>query len=110
MDDTPFHVEKVMTLNDCCSRCTAHNTTTPICNISVFSSSNHQDKSGTCSLYSSVANRAVSVEGEQHNVCFLPSARNPPPVPLILDQAGIVVGDLKLVTGASVSMASWTGA
>ena len=107
----PFKSKKNLNEGDCCDLCNAVNGTGPgKCAISVFFASSSQKKTGTCDLYSSSAlsNRAV-FHGANHSMCSLPSAVNPPPRPIMYGQAGIVVGNLKLVTGIQVAMTIFTG-
>ena len=60
---------------------------------------------GTCRLKKTMKKQTV----EKDSVCYSLSRDYPPPVPIIDQQGGIVMGDLKLITGTAVSMTMWTG-
>jgi len=116
----PFAVVKNCGVKDCCKACDAKNGTggEQQCAIGVFSSPKNGTAAagaggaatGTCSLYTKDAlpSRAVNTGGG-HSTCFLPSRNNPPPHPIIMGSAAIVVGDMKLVAGRTIHMAIFTG-
>eukprot|EP00937_MAST-01D_sp_MAST-1D-sp2_P006826 g6826.t1 len=91
-------------MNDCCGLCAA----APGCAASVWykwaNASGDPHGLGTCFLKTG---RAQPVLG--HNAAAFLPAGVPVPPPVITSQAGIVVGDLKLVTGIDVNMAVFTG-
>jgi hypothetical protein len=108
----PFAVKKKQTQTECCSACAALVNSThggPGCALAVLiPNPESPDKSGPCALYTKDA-LGAKVNNANKSVCFQPSADNPPPEPVIMGQAGIVVGDMKLVTGVQVNMAIFTG-
>jgi len=108
----PFAVKKKQTETECCSACAALVNSThggPGCALAVLlPDPESPDKSGSCALYTKDA-LGAKVNNANKTVCFQPSADNPPPEPVIMGQAGIVVGDMKLVTGVQVNMAIFTG-
>lgn len=93
IDDKPFKTFPKVAYKDCCTLCNQYNGTngSPKCVASVL-----QDNPGTCELHSSKAKQVVS---QSKSICWLPSAVNPPPLPIIQNDASIVIGDLKLITG-----------
>jgi len=64
-------------------------------------------KPGTCRLKKTLKKQIVSLDNSG-STCFLPGS-DPMPAPITGKQAGIVVGDLKLVTGTQVKMAVYSG-
>merc|ERR1712232_731149 len=98
-------VKKNVTLMDCCQLCN----TTAGCAASVWS---NPDAArwlqgavllGTCNLKRSTEKQVVDYVS--HSTCFF-KGTSPMPAPIIHSQAGIVVGDLKLLTG-QVSQTVW---
>lgn len=41
--------------------------------------------------------------------CFFPSRENPPPVPIIHGTGGLIIGNMKILTGDDISMSIFTG-
>ena len=94
--------------DECCTLCAAANGTGgPTCAVGVYFAEKKKDNQvGSCSLFSAAAlsGRAVFTNKTAKSVCSLPSAISPPPQPVLVSQAGIVVGDLKLITGTEINM------
>ena len=110
----PFVVKGKLARDDCCDACNelaVNATHGPSCAIATFvQDMESADDAGSCSLYSKEALAAkIDSSKNSKSVCLQPSVNNPPPEPVILGQAGIVVGDMKLVTGNAVTMAIFTG-
>lgn len=100
--DPNISVVQNVELNDCCGICNR----TVGCAVSVWSTYDNGPKSnGSCVTKSSRNSpRVLSF----HGASFLPSGA-PIPAPVIQDQAGLIVGDMKLVVGTAVNMAVFTG-
>ena len=102
---------KGTSLNDCCSACDAMNGTagSKICMVSVWErdrSNPNGNSNSNCSLYEAGYTQINEPNGGS---CQFPSSRNKPQPPIILDQSGYIMGDLKIVTGDTVNMADYTG-
>jgi hypothetical protein len=98
--DTNLKVVKGMAMNACCDLCTS----TSGCAATVWMPSATDPKEGTCTIKKSTKKQVIATD---RSTCFLRHSE-PMPAPIIGTQAGVIVGDMKLVTG-DVSMAWWTG-
>lgn len=104
-------------MNDCCKLCAADDS----CAASVWDPDDSNDanandsSTGTCSFKKSAKQQIVSFLPSEDGrpdtskkVCFLDGTEAMPP-PIVFNQAGIIVGDMKLVTGKTVQQAVFTG-
>eukprot|EP00035_Acanthoeca_spectabilis_P003369 m.92873 g.92873 ORF g.92873 m.92873 type:complete len:223 (-) comp12086_c0_seq2:331-999(-) len=92
--DPNISVVQNVELNDCCGICNR----TVGCAVSVWSTFDNDPKSnGSCVTKSSWNSPCVL---SFHGASFLPSGA-PIPAPVIQDQAGLIVGDMKLVVGTA---------
>jgi hypothetical protein len=101
--DKDLKVQKNIASGDCGKLCVAEDG----CVAAVFEQDTQSNnKLGTCRLKKSAKQQIVDKVTKK--TCFIPGELDMP-APIIGTQAGIVVGDMKLIMGTEVSQTVWTG-
>jgi len=113
--DKEVSSHKKVELNDCCKLCAADDScAAAVWEPDTVNTDAEASKTGTCSFKKSANKQIVSFNPSDTGmldttgkVCFLDGTQAMPP-PIVFNQAGIIVGDMKLVTGNSVQQAVFT--
>ena len=102
LDQGNISAHKHVLMNDCCGLCNS----TKGCAAGVWEPDNHTvvHSPGTCYLKRSRNNPALS-----KHACTFVASNVPLPPPVLLEQAGFIQGDMKIIIGQDVAMSIFTG-